>query len=411
MFFSQQELIRVLDDSPFGVAILDMQGCIVYSNQLFSQLDSQVADKVISCYQDTEIDGYQVRYKCQSGHRILYVSSRSPVVYHNNPNDGLLRTMLEKIDSSEDIFDSVVEAIYDITGWRWVFITRFLSEKTVEVISFWDTNSHVEAGNYELPDSPCEVLVKTKRFTLFTEVAKTFEKKQFLTDLGAKSYAGLIYYGKAQKPIGHIMCMHDTNHVDFKFMEDVIKLASLVISSKLLLIHTQSELQNAVDQASTDSLTQLSNRSMFEKRCQQVAHNYHKQDVDSCICIIDINNFKQFNDAFGHPKGDLLLRLFADELSKLGRSSDQSFRLGGDEFALIMPAVTDQAISRLKDQFSEAQQRLSSVLNHKVSASLGVASLSECSADIEQCYELADIRMYKNKASTKEAALSQPLAM
>lgn len=94
---------------------------------------------------------------------------------------------------------------------------------------------------------------------------------EFLKGLGARSYAGLVYYGKSQEPIGHIMCMHDTNDVDYKFMEDIIKLASLVVSSNLLLMQTQSELKCAVDQAQTDSLTQLQNRIVFDKACHKGA--------------------------------------------------------------------------------------------------------------------------------------------
>jgi diguanylate cyclase (GGDEF)-like protein len=401
MLISQSELVAVLDDSPAGVVILDAQGQVVYRNKCFCELAFHMAEQVIACHQDMQIDEYQVSCKYQLDYRILYVSPLSKSADQINPNDSLLRIMLEKVESRSDIFDAIAEAIFEITGWRWIFITRFINAKSVETISFWDTDHHALGASYELVDTPCEELVKRKRFTLFADVSKTFPKNPFLADLGAKSYAGLIYYGEGRKPLGHIMCMHDSNDVDYKFMEDVVKLASLVISSNLLLAQVQSELKEAIDQASIDSLTQLNNRRMFEESCLQVVSDYQKTDLDSSICIIDINDFKLFNDSFGHPKGDLLLRLFANELSKIGSEHDQVFRLGGDEFALITAKVSDQAINRLKEQFEAAQQRLSAVIDHPVTACMGVASLSETGANLEQCYELADIRMYKDKARAK----------
>mgnify|MGYP000206318129 CR=1 FL=1 len=401
MLISQSELVAVLDDSPAGVVILDAQGQVVYRNKYFCELTFHIAEQVIACRQDMRIDNFQVRYKRQLDYRILYVSAISEADERINPNDSLLRIMLEKAESSNDMFDAIAEAIFEITGWRWIFITRFISEKSVETISFWDTDRHAIGASYELDDTPCAELVERKRYTLFADVAKTFPKNPFLAELGAKSYAGLIYYGEERKPLGHIMCMHDSNDVDYKFMEDVVKLASLVISSNLLLAQAKSELKSAIDQASIDSLTQLYNRRMFEERCEQVINDFRTIDLDSSICIIDINDFKLFNDSFGHPKGDLLLRLFANELSKLGSEDDQVFRLGGDEFALITSKVTDQAIQRLKEQFEAAQQRLSAVIDHPVSASIGIASLSETEANLEQCYEFADIRMYKDKVRAK----------
>ncbi len=68
----------------------------------------------------------------------------------------------------------MVQTIHEITGWRWIFVTRFLNEKTVEVVSYWDTDKHAECICYELEGPPCEVLVKSKKFTMFTDVAKSF---------------------------------------------------------------------------------------------------------------------------------------------------------------------------------------------------------------------------------------------
>lgn len=82
--------------------------------------------------------------------------------------------MLEKLDNAEDVFDSIVEVIHEITGWRWVFVTRFINERTVQVISYWDTDKHAKSIYYDLANTPCEALVESKKFTMFTDVTKSF---------------------------------------------------------------------------------------------------------------------------------------------------------------------------------------------------------------------------------------------
>jgi diguanylate cyclase (GGDEF)-like protein len=392
------DLLEILESSSEGVGVIDANGILIYENHIFSILNESFKQRLLNRHHDSYEDGYNIRVKAVQGHRVIYVDTKALL---SSQSDGLLAKMLSKISHSKNIFHSIVEAINEISGWRWVFVTRFIDNSTVEVISFWNTDQHMAAENYLLDNTPCEVMVRNKKFTLFTDVAASFTENEMLRELGAKAYAGLVYYAKDQQPIGHIMCMHDSNDVDYKFMEDVIKLASLAISSNLLLVHAQSALKNAVDLANIDSLTQLQNRTSFEKMCSQASLNYIVNEQDTSIGIIDLNNFKDYNDNFGHPKGDLLLRLFATEFSKLGRTTDCSFRLGGDEFALLLPNSSAESLQRIEKQFGESQRRLSQMLEQKVSASIGFANLSEVEGNIQQCYVLADKRMYKMKAINK----------
>ncbi|MEH6442974.1 MAG: GGDEF domain-containing protein [Oceanospirillaceae bacterium] len=391
-------LIEILEASSEGVAIIDANNTFVYENYIFSNFDNNFKQQLLDSHQDRYTEGYNIRVKEVQGNRVIYVDKK---VLQSTQSDGLLAKMLSKVRNSNNVFNSTVEAINEITGWRWIFVTRFVGKNTVEVISFWNTDQHMEGGSYLLENTPCEVMVRNKKYTLFTDVAASFIENEMLSELGAKSYAGLVYYGKDQQPIGHVMCMHDSNDVDYKFMEDVIKLASLAISSDLLLVHAQSALKDAVELANIDSLTQLQNRTAFEEMCSQASLNYILDKQDTSIAIIDLNDFKLYNDSFGHPKGDILLRLFATELAKIGRTKDCSFRLGGDEFALLLQSSSAESLQRIEKQFIELQHRLSLMLGQKVSASIGIAHLSEVAGNIHQCYVLADKRMYEIKATCK----------
>lgn len=398
MQLSHSDVIALLDFCNSAIAIVDAENHLLHANQHFVNYPQKIQQKLINSTPSSTHCGYQVRSQKLGANRVVIVDSPPQ---QRNDSDKLFSSMLDKISVSDDIFNASAEAIHEITGWRWVFVTKFIDDLNVEVLAFWNTDKIVEAGSYTLPDTPCEVMVRNKKFTIFSDVALSFPKNELLVQLGAKSYAGLVYYGKNHQPIGHIMGMHDSLDVDYQHVESVIKLATLAVSSHLMLSHTQSELNSVKNLVNLDGLTQLRNRQAFEYSCEKLAHNFRNKAENACIAIIDIDNFKQFNDTYGHPKGDHLLRLFATELAKVGRISDRAYRLGGDEFALLMPNVSLKVASRLRQQMLDIEHRISLMLGLPIQVSIGFAAYDEVSGDQDECYALSDKRMYENKALKK----------
>ena len=100
---------------------------------------------------------------------------------------------------------------------------------------------------------------------------------------------------------------------------------------------------------------------------------------DLCVLMIDINNFKLFNDAYGHPVGDRVLQTFADLLRRESRTTDHVARYGGDEFALLAPNTTLAAGRQLAQRLLEVSARAAiRVREHDnalpLTLSIGVAS-------------------------------------
>nr|WP_281419161.1 sensor domain-containing diguanylate cyclase [Marinobacterium ramblicola] len=132
--------------------------------------------------------------------------------------------------------------------------------------------------------------------------------------------------------------------------------------------------------AHTDKLTGLANRQMLDRMLpQQIARARRNQEPLSCV-IADLDGFKQVNDTYGHPTGDLLIRSIARLFTSITRTSDLICRWGGDEFLFILPN-SDQAQAR---RFAEKLRR--AVESHQlqlkdqligVSLSLGVAELGQ----------------------------------
>ena len=98
--------------------------------------------------------------------------------------------------------------------------------------------------------------------------------------------------------------------------------------------------------AATDALTELANRRAFNVALERAFAEASRYGHDLACLMIDVDGFKQYNDAFGHPCGDELLRVLARVLEANCRRCDMAGRYGGDEFILLLPQ-TDLATARL----------------------------------------------------------------
>lgn len=116
-----------------------------------------------------------------------------------------------------------------------------------------------------------------------------------------------------------------------------------------------------------DGLTSILNRRAFDERFSAEVERAHRQNYPLMLAIIDIDNFKQYNDEHGHQEGDKVLINLADILRECTRDKvDMCFRLGGDEFAVLLPQAT-------ANQGTEIVQR---ILLSFVEKSFGTTTLS-----------------------------------
>jgi diguanylate cyclase (GGDEF)-like protein len=90
----------------------------------------------------------------------------------------------------------------------------------------------------------------------------------------------------------------------------------------------------------TDPLTSVANRKYFEHTLAQMIERSERSDTPLSMVIADVDNFKTFNDSFGHRVGDAVLRLVASAIKASVRGSDVIARYGGDEFAVILPRTS-----------------------------------------------------------------------
>lgn len=161
------------------------------------------------------------------------------------------------------------------------------------------------------------------------------------------------------------------------------------------------EIQHRLEQlAYHDSLTGLPNRALLLDRMGQMLAWAGRRNRPVAVGMLDLDGFKQINDACGHHVGDEVLREVAGRLLESVRAGDTVARLGGDEFVLLLTdldddAALDQALRRVLTRVAEP----TSVggLSLKVSASVGIARYPDDGDDPGLLLRHADIAMYRAK--------------
>ena len=158
--------------------------------------------------------------------------------------------------------------------------------------------------------------------------------------------------------------------------------------------------------AQHDALTGLPNRREFMQRLKQSAALAVRQDFKLALLFIDLDDFKQVNDQYGHKAGDELLKQVAQRLSEAVRQSDAVGRLGGDEFLLLLmdchnPAEVARFSQKLIDQLAAPYALAGNAA--KITASVGIALYPDTGTDVEQLLALADAAMYEAKRAGRNA--------
>jgi diguanylate cyclase (GGDEF)-like protein len=164
-------------------------------------------------------------------------------------------------------------------------------------------------------------------------------------------------------------------------------------------------------QALTDPLTGLANRSLLHDRLEQALRVAARERHVMALLLIDLDRFKEVNDTLGHHWGDVLLKEVSGRLRAAVRPSDTVARLGGDEFAVMLPAAGDLATaSRLAGKLLEAMEQ-PVVLDGQpadVRASAGVVVYPEHGEDAEALLRRADVAMYVAKQAGGGYAVYAP---
>lgn len=135
-----------------------------------------------------------------------------------------------------------------------------------------------------------------------------------------------------------------------KMAQNSQSLKSRLAASKAQISELQANLEQMRLESSTDPLTNLANRKRFDQILTQQMREADRTDSPLCLLLIDIDDFKGFNDHFGHQTGDGVLKLVSRAMQAQVKGRDLVARYGGEEFAIIMPRTVLQNAIAVAEQ-------------------------------------------------------------
>jgi diguanylate cyclase (GGDEF)-like protein len=178
------------------------------------------------------------------------------------------------------------------------------------------------------------------------------------------------------------------------------------LEERRLAVTIASQGQALRHQALHDPLTQLANRDLFYDRLEHALTLRQRAFTPLAVMHIDINNFADVNERYGHGTGDAMLVAFADRLATWVRPADTVARLGGDEFAIIIDGTQDAAMvvaERIRSEVARGFDHSGHSI--RLNISIGVAALErvdpEVSDTITRLLNEADRAMHRSSRDSE----------
>jgi diguanylate cyclase (GGDEF)-like protein len=164
--------------------------------------------------------------------------------------------------------------------------------------------------------------------------------------------------------------------------------------------------QTVQRQAITDELTGLANVRQLHGVLEHELERARRFESPLGLVMLDIDDFKQVNDTWGHQQGDVVLASVARALRDLSRDIDEPARYGGEEMAVVLPQTDLDGAAQLAERMREAVEalripRVDGDGHLGVTASFGVAAIPPCASDKESLIAAADAALYRAKRAGK----------
>jgi diguanylate cyclase (GGDEF)-like protein len=212
----------------------------------------------------------------------------------------------------------------------------------------------------------------------------------------------------AERTMGALMLVNQRDDPDF--LDEDLRLLTTIAGTISMMVANARLYQRAI----RDALTGAYNRGAFDNTLQENWNLWQITGQGFGLILLDLDDFKQINDRFGHSVGDVVLQSVTKLLWEALRQEDGIFRYGGEEFAVLLKGVTDTKMStviaeRLRAAL-DCDLTINNLVSVKLSASLGVALHPLHGANSPRALlDAADDAAYQAKRSGKNRVMLAPL--
>jgi diguanylate cyclase (GGDEF)-like protein len=184
---------------------------------------------------------------------------------------------------------------------------------------------------------------------------------------------------------------------------------SLFLAILLTLVAILTRVNRMQRDALFDVVTRLRNHRYFQVRLREELSRSKRHNRPTALLLLDLDNFKRVNDAFGHAVGDQVLRQIGQLLVDNARGADVICRYGGEELAVILPETPLADAAQVAERFRLAVEKRQDERGSKVTVSAGVAAFPDHASDADGLIAAADAAMYRAKRAGKnQVAIAEP---
>lgn len=424
---SKKRLRAVMDASPIAMGWTNQAGEVEYVNRRFTELFGWEKDDVRTAYAHLFADD-------GAGASARYARAAPPLGAANDGGEDTVAALTEKSVVCKDgsirhvvmgvtwAGDRRLGTFLDVTD-RWLADQRELARHASLALIARDapldrTLSTILRG-VQVEDSEvvCSILVgDVDGATLYVDAS------------GSRPAAGAhghhpdcVDHGSATAPscwteeirssAGLVLAVLTVCHRHRRVTQDrerrIIARACQLVSIAIERHRARDELER---QARTDFLTALPNRRRLFEVAKDELDRAARYGRPFSVLMIDLDHFKDINDAHGHEGGDAVLRAIAETLRETVRGLDTMGRLGGEEFAAVLPEASLQGAletaERLRLAVERARPTLPDGARVSVTVSIGVAALTDGVLDLETVFARADEALYAAKAAGRNRVRS-----
>ncbi len=184
----------------------------------------------------------------------------------------------------------------------------------------------------------------------------------------------------------------------------------LLLARTRTLLEFKAYLDVCEEAAFTDHLTGLANRRRFERQLEREIGRTLRFEHPFSLLMLDIDNFKNLNDSFGHNAGDEAIRRIGKALQEGTRGIDLAARIGGEEFAILLVETSLERGLEVAERLRLAIGDLEIPQASQITASFGVAECPSCAQTSADILKAADIALYEAKRNGRDRVVPyQPM--
>lgn len=230
---------------------------------------------------------------------------------------------------------------------------------------------------------------------------KKYKDDPLVKELNLKEFV-LASLWSNNNPIGLILVDNCITHKPI--IEDDIRILSMFVNQAAGAIENSRIFENTLIKAHTDPLTNLWNYGYFQYRLDEEIVKAKNQGYNLSVMMLDLDDFKKFNDTFGHQAGDEVLKKTGEILKNNSRKIDIVARYGGEEFALILPYANKNEAKIIGERIRKSVEE-TEIRGWCFTISIGIASFKEDTTEKEELIKKADLALYRAKKEGKNKVI------